>query len=195
MTRTRPSPSLRCAPRHSGTGAGNPGPDRVRVPGADHQPHRPVRLGRVRDSRIGRDLEHRPRHRRFRSGPGSPDTRSTLTVVAGKFGYADQSTSVTARRLEAEAGPGDRSGHPNRPWLDGRDHQLRRRLRLGVTVGPAGSATIETDAGRKIVTVVGLDDGQSTTATVTSSRTGYADGVVQTTDAALGRRCTRPSRR
>ncbi|MFN8126257.1 MAG: BspA family leucine-rich repeat surface protein [Candidatus Nanopelagicales bacterium] len=118
--------------------------------------------------------------------PVAPDTRSTVTVVSGKFGYADQSTSVTARALKQKLvprlGPVTRTVHGWTAEITNVDPDYA----WAVGAVPNGAAEIVTESGHTTVVVTGLNDGQETTATVTTTRPGHADGVTPVTATALG---------
>jgi len=117
--------------------------------------------------------------------PVNPDTTSTATITAGRFGYADQSSTVGSRALKQKLvpslGPIVRTPGGFTATIDNFDAVYT----WTPTLSGAGTVTVATVGALKVLTVTGLADGAVATATLTTTRTGYAAGVQAVTGNAL----------
>ena len=106
----------------------------------------------------------------------SPNTSSTATITTTRTGYADGSAPVTATSLLAANTP--TFGTPT-ATADGFTVQISNydsNFTYGGTATAGGTVAISNTG---LVTVTGVSPNTSSTATITTTRPGYADGSAQ----------------
>jgi hypothetical protein len=111
----------------------------------------------------------------------SPNTSSTATITTAQTGYDNGSAPVTATSLDAANTPTFATATPT---ADGFTVQISNYNGAFTYGGTATVGSVSID-GSGLVTVTGLSPNTSSTATITTTQTGYANGSAPVTATSL----------